>query len=101
MLWTTIPWLLLDRRVSWRRLLPAGLLTSLSVALYGLATTVYMLRLIQTLQRAVRAVRGQTLALVGWLLGWFIVVAATVVAAEFDRSTAARPAGPGLRAHLP
>ena len=24
-LWTSIPWLLLDRRISWRRLIPAGL----------------------------------------------------------------------------
>ena len=86
-LWTTIPWLLLDRRVSWRRLLPAGLLTSLSVALYGLATTVYMPRLIETY--SVRyGLFGVTLALVGWLLVVaLIVVAATVVAAEFDRST--------------
>src|SRR4051812_28157358 len=27
-LWTTIPWLLLDRRLAWRRLVPGGLLTT-------------------------------------------------------------------------
>ena len=85
-LWTTIPWLLLDRRVSWRRLLPAGALTAASASLYGLATTIYMPRLMESY--SVRyGLFGVTLALVGWLLAVaLIVVAATVVAAEFDRS---------------
>ncbi|HEX6075159.1 MAG TPA: YhjD/YihY/BrkB family envelope integrity protein [Micromonosporaceae bacterium] len=85
-LWTSIPWLLLDRRVHWRRLLPAGALTGLCVSAYGVASTVYMPRLMESY--SVRyGLFGVTLALVGWLLAIaFIVVTATVVAAEFDRA---------------
>lgn len=86
LLWTSIPWLLLDRRIPWRRLLPAGVLTALCVSVYGLATTIYMPPLIESYSRRY-GIFGVTLALVGWLLAIaLIVVAATVVAAEFDRA---------------
>jgi membrane protein len=85
LLWTTIPWLLLDRRLRWSRLLPAGVLTATCTALYGVATTVYMPQLFETYSLRY-GLFGVTLALVGWLLAVsFIIVAATVVAAEFDR----------------
>jgi membrane protein len=86
LLWTSVPWLLLDRRLGWRRLLPGGVLTAACAAAYGVATTVYMPRLFETY--SVRyGLFGVTLALVGWLLCVsFIVVAATVVAAELDRA---------------
>jgi membrane protein len=86
-LWTSVPWLLLDRRVAWRRLLPAGLLASLCTSLYGVASTVYMPRLMTTYSLRY-GLFGVTLALVGWLLAVaVIVVAATVVAAELDRTS--------------
>jgi uncharacterized BrkB/YihY/UPF0761 family membrane protein len=86
LLWTSIPWLLLDRRIAWRRLLPAGLLAGASSSLYGVATTIYMPLLMETYSDRY-GLFGVTVALVGWLLCIsFIVVAATVVAAEFDRS---------------
>jgi membrane protein len=85
-LWTSVPYLLLDRRIPWRRLLPGGALAAIAVSLYGIATTVYMTRLI-TAYSARYGVFGVTVALVGWLLCvCFIVVAATVVAAELDRA---------------
>ena len=85
LLWTTIPWLLLDRRLRWSRLLPAGVLTAACTAVYGVATTVYMPRLLETYSLRY-GLFGVTLALVGWLLAIaVIVVAATVVAAQFDR----------------
>lgn len=84
--WTSIPWLLLDRRVSWRRLLPTGALAGTCGALYGFATTIYIPRLMETYSQRY-GLFGVTLALVGWLLGiGLIVVATTVVAAEFDRA---------------
>ena len=88
LLWTTVPWLLLDRRISWRRLLPTGALTAVCTGVYAIATTIYMPRLMTTY--SVRyGLFGVTLALIGWLLCIaLIVVAATVVAAEFDRTTA-------------
>jgi uncharacterized BrkB/YihY/UPF0761 family membrane protein len=84
-LWTTVPWLLLDRRIPWRRLLPSGVLTAVCTGVYAIATTIYMPPLMTTY--SVRyGLFGVTLALIGWLLCIaLIVVAATVVAAEFDR----------------
>jgi membrane protein len=85
LLWTSVPWLLLDRRIAWRRLAPGGALTSFCTSVYGIATTIYMPRLLETYSRRY-GLFGVTLALVGWLLAIaFIIVAATAVAAEFDR----------------
>lgn len=85
-LWTSVPWLLLDRRLAWRRLLPLGALTALLAAGYGVATTVYMPRLMESYSDRY-GVFGVTLALVGWLLCIsVVVVVATVLTAEFDRA---------------
>jgi membrane protein len=85
-LWTSVPWLLLDRRIPWRRLLPAGALTAVGTSIYGVATTIYMPRLMETNSERY-GLFGVTLSLVGWLLCIaLIVVAATVVAGEFDRA---------------
>jgi uncharacterized BrkB/YihY/UPF0761 family membrane protein len=88
LLWTTVPWLLLDRRIAWRRLLPTGALTAVCTGVYAVATTLYMPRLMTTY--SVRyGLFGVTLALIGWLLCIsLIVVGATVVAAQFDRTKA-------------
>ncbi|MGZ4566665.1 MAG: YhjD/YihY/BrkB family envelope integrity protein [Blastococcus sp.] len=85
-LWTSVPWLLLDRRLPWRRLLPGGALAAAGSALYGIATSIYMPRLITSYSDRY-GLFGVTLALVGWLLCIsLIVIVATVVAAEFDRA---------------
>jgi membrane protein len=86
LLWTAVPWLLLDRRIAWRRLLPTGALTAICTSIYGIVSTIYMPRLLDTYSRRY-GMFGVTLALIGWLLAIaFIVVAATVVASEFDRA---------------
>jgi membrane protein len=83
---TTVPWLLLDRRVGWRRLLPTGVLTAGLSNVYGIASTIYMPRLMETYSRRY-GLFGVTLALVGWLLAIAVIlVASAVVAAEFDRA---------------
>ena len=85
-LWTTIPWLLLDRQVGWRRLAVGGALTATCATLYGVATTVYMPPLMESYS-ARYGLFGVTIALVGWLLCIAVlVVASTVVAAELDRA---------------
>ena len=97
-LWTSVPWLLLDRQIHWRRLLPGGALAALCASCYGFATAIYMPRLIESYSRRY-GLFGITLALIGWLLATaVIVVGATVVAAEFDR--AEEPWARRLRARL-
>jgi membrane protein len=86
LIWTSVPWLLLDRRVVWRRLIPAGALTAVCTSAYGIASTVYMPRLLESYSLRY-GLFGVTLALIGWLVCIsFIIVAATAVAAEFDRA---------------
>ena len=110
-LWICIPWLLLDGRVHWRRLLPTAAVASLCGAAYSSASTIYMPRMMETNSERY-GLFGVTLALVGWLLVVsLILVMATVVGAEFDRSqgwfarrvrtwlgTEAHP-GPGVLPH--
>ena len=91
LVWLSVPWLLLDRRVGWRRLIPSAALTTAGTSLYGVASTVYMPRLLATYSGRY-GLFGVTLALVGWLLCIaLIIVASTAVASVFDR---ARPVGP-------
>jgi uncharacterized BrkB/YihY/UPF0761 family membrane protein len=86
LLWTFIPWLLLDGRVRWRRLVPTGAVATLCSGVYGVASTIYMPRMMESYSERY-GLFGVTLALVGWLLSIaLIVVGATVVGAEFDRS---------------
>jgi membrane protein len=85
-IWTSVPWLLLDRRIPWRRLLPGGALTAVATAVYGVASTIYMPRLMETYSERY-GLFGVTVALVGWLLCIaLLLVATTVVATEFDRA---------------
>jgi membrane protein len=86
LIWTTVPWLLLDRRVAWRRLIPAGALTAFCTTAYGIASTIYMPRLLETYSLRY-GLFGVTLALIGWLVCIaFIIVAATAIASELDRA---------------
>jgi membrane protein len=86
LLWALVPWLLLDRRIGWRRLVPAGVLTAACTSVYGFASTIYMPALLESYSRRY-GLFGVTLALIGWLLSIsLIVVAATATAAEFDRT---------------
>lgn len=83
--WTTLPWLLLHRRIAWRRLVPGGALTAVGTSIYGAASTVYMPPLLESYSERY-GLFGVTLALIGWLLAIaLVVVASTAVAAEFDR----------------
>ena len=86
--WTSIPYLLLDRQVHWRRLLVAGGLTATAMSIYSTATTFYMPQLIEDYTEQF-GLFGVTIAIIGWLLGGaFIIVAAAAIGAEFDKSGA-------------
>ena len=87
-LWTTVPWLLLDRRIAWRRLAPGGALAAFCSSIYGVASAILMPRQLETYSERY-GLFGVTLALIGWLVGIaLILVAATAIAAEFDRTEA-------------
>lgn len=84
--WTCVPWLLLDRRIAWRRLLPGGALTAVGTSLYGVASTIYMPGMFASYSERY-GLFGVTLALIGWLLCIaVIIVATTALASEFDRA---------------
>ncbi|MDZ5623045.1 YhjD/YihY/BrkB family envelope integrity protein [Nocardioides sp. HM23] len=85
-LWTSIPYLLLDRRVHWRRLLVAGGASAVAMTAFAIATPVYMPG-IMTRSTEEFGLFGITITLIGWLLAAaFVLVACTAVGAEFDAS---------------
>jgi uncharacterized membrane protein YvlD (DUF360 family) len=86
--WTSVPYLLLNRQVHWRRLLVAGVLTATAMAVYSTATTLYMPELVEH-STGQFGLFGVTIAMIGWLLGASgIVVASAAIGAEFDQSQA-------------
>jgi len=98
LVWVSVPWLLMDRRIAWRRLIPGGALTAACSSIYGVASTIYMPPLFETYSRRY-GLFGVTLALIGWLLCIaLIVVASTAVAAELDRTE--DPWARGIRSRL-
>ena len=87
-LWTSIPYLLLERQVHWRRLLASGATSALGMTIFALGTPIYMPGL---MDRATNefGLFGITITIIGWLLAAaFILVAAAVIGAEFDASDA-------------
>ncbi len=87
-LWTSIPYLLLDRRLHWRRLLVTGGLSALGMAILSIATPLYMPDLMTRYTREF-GLFGITITLIGWLLAASVVlVTATAIGAEFDASDA-------------
>jgi uncharacterized BrkB/YihY/UPF0761 family membrane protein len=85
LMWSTVPWLLLDRRIAWRRLVPTAALASACSSIYGVASSFYMPRQLESYSERF-GLFGVTLALIGWLVGLaLILVATTAVGSEFDR----------------
>ncbi len=83
-LWTSIPYLLLNREVHWRRLVFGGVVSSIGSAAFSVASAIYMP---ETMERYTQefGLFGVTIALIGWLLAIaFIVVSATAIGAQFD-----------------
>lgn len=101
-LWTSIPYLLLDRRVHWRRLLVTGGTSAIAMTAFSIATPIYMPE-IMTRSTLEFGLFGITISLIGWLLAAaFVLVACTTIGAEFDASDGAWvlrfKAGLGLQA---
>jgi membrane protein len=104
LLWTWAPWLLLTRQISWRRLLPGGVLMGLCAVVTSTAGGVYLPRALASASRQFGAL-GVAFTYIGWLfVVGFVLVCSTVLGAVFarDESRFARlivgerpgPAGP-------
>ncbi|HMD10940.1 MAG TPA: YhjD/YihY/BrkB family envelope integrity protein, partial [Marmoricola sp.] len=86
LLWTSIPYLLLNRQVHWRRLLFAGATAAAATTAFGAATTVYMPQVV-TSSTEDFGLFGITISIIGWLLAAAgVLIASTVVGVEFDAS---------------
>jgi membrane protein len=85
-LWTSIPYLLLDRQVHWRRLLFAGGLSAVAMTAFSIATPIYMPQLMES-YTAEFGLFGITITILGWLLAAsFVLVSCAAIGAEFDLS---------------
>ncbi len=84
-LWLWTPYLLLGRRLPWRRLLPTGLVTAACIALYSLCSAVYLPGIFT--ENANRyGLIGIAFGMVTWLFGYAaVVIAAAAVAGTWDR----------------
>ena len=84
-LWVFTPWILLGRRVPWRRLLPTGILTSVCVTVYTAVST-QTLPAIMTHNALRYGQIGIAFGLVTWLFVYSaIVVTAVIAAGVWDR----------------
>jgi membrane protein len=85
-LWTSIPYLLLNRRIHWRRLLFGAAVSAVGTSVFGVATTIYMPPLVTKYTNEF-GLFGITIALIGWLLSACgVLVASAAIGAEFDAS---------------
>ena len=83
-LWVWTPYLLLGRRLPWRRLLPTGLITAGSAAVYSLCSAIYLPGIFTTNAERYGLI-GVAFGLVTWLFGYAaVVIAAAVVAGTWD-----------------
>jgi uncharacterized membrane protein YvlD (DUF360 family) len=88
LIWTSIPYLLLNREVHWRRLVFGGTVAGIATAAYSVASAIYMPGSLERYTQEF-GLFGVTIALIGWLLAIaFILVGAAAVGAEFDASLA-------------
>jgi membrane protein len=80
-LWLMTPWILVAKRISWRRLLPQAVLTALSLDVLALVSVLYMPHAVSTASRQFGVI-GVAFALLSWLfVGAFILVVTAAVGA--------------------
>ena len=91
-LWTSIPYLLLDRQVHWRRLLVAGGTSAAAMTAVAIATPIYM-PTIMTRATHEFGLFGITITLIGYLLASSFVLVACAPSAP--SSTPRTPTGCG------
>lgn len=83
--WVWTPYVLLGRRVQWRRLLPTGLLTAAGISLYSVGTALF-LAAIFTRNAERYGLIGIAFGLVTWLFAYTgVVIVCAVLAGAWDR----------------
>lgn len=83
-LWT--PYVLLGRRVGWRRLLPTAVISAGSIVVFGVGSAIALPRII-THNTERYGYIGFAFSLVTWLFcGAVVIIAAAVLGAQLDRS---------------
>jgi len=90
-LWLLTPFVLLDGRVRWRRLLPTALLTSIGMSALSIGSVVYMPDAIAESADRYGSI-GIAIALVSWLVGTgFVLVVCAAVGAVLGGETDSPP----------
>jgi membrane protein len=88
-LWTCIPYFMLEREVHWRRLLVTGGASAVGMTVFAIGTPIYMPG-VMTRATEDFGLFGVTITLLGWLLAAAgILIACAVMGAQFDSSDAA------------
>jgi membrane protein len=83
--WVWTPYVLLGRRIQWRRMLPTGLLTAAAISLYSIGTSLF-LPAIFTRNAERYGLIGIAFGLVTWLFAYAgVVVVCAVLAGTWDR----------------
>jgi len=83
--WVWTPYVLLGRRIPWRRMLPTGLLTAAGVSVYSIGTAVF-LPAIFTRNAERYGLIGIAFGLVTWLFAYAgVVIVCAVLAGTWDR----------------
>jgi len=83
--WVWTPYVLLGRRIQWRRMLPTGLLTASGISLYSVGTALF-LPAIFTRNAERYGLIGIAFALVTWLFAYAgVVIVCAVLAGTWDR----------------
>jgi membrane protein len=72
-LWLATPYLLLSRRISWRRLVPSALLTAAAMTAASFAAVIYMPEMIESYAGEFGTI-GVAFALLSWLIGLSMVL---------------------------
>lgn len=85
LLWTWAPWLLLARRVPWRRLLPGGVIMGGCTVVTSIAGGVYLPRALVSASHQFGAL-GVAFTYIGWLfIVAFVLICSTVLGAVLAR----------------
>ena len=85
--WLASPWILLSRRIAWRRLVPTALLTATAMTALSAASLVYMPRSIADSADTYGTI-GVAISLLSWLVAaGFVLVGCAAVGAVIGERT--------------